>query len=769
MGDKPEQRIAASPPEGLEAQRVRALRRYRLLDTAPEPQFDDIAHLAAEVCAAPTAMVTLVDEKRQWFKARFNLPLRETPRNIAFCNYAIREPQHPLVVPNALTDPRFADNPLVLGSPGIRFYAGMAVVTPDGQPIGSVAVLDYAPRDGLSEAQGEALRALARQVTGQLRLIDTVAALRLFRAAADQAHDAIVIGEFEQPLGDFRIIYVNDAFERMTGYTEEEVRGLTPHFLLGENADETIAQMVAEIRQRGTISFDTVNFRKDGEAFLADVSIAPIFEEDGTTTHWVSVRRDVTDQRKLMREIERSRVIEETNARLEEEIQERERAEASLAFVSMHDTLTGLPNRSLLLDRVGLALNVAKAEGCTDYCVFYVDLDRFKIVNDSLGHKKGDELLIRLAERLRTRISASDTLSRFSDEFVLLMTEECAEDFAQALLKTIAEPFEIDGQPVQMTSSIGIATVDPAVYSMPEEVVRDAEVAMYRAKQDKRGSYVRFVPALRDEMMSRLRAETTTREALDHGGFRIVYQPIVDAQRGTVVGAEALVRIDDPQLGLIGPDRFIAAAEENGLIVPLGRWVLSEVARAVRRWRGSGNGAPRVHVNVSAVEIAQPDFLSNAMDLLRTVDIPANALCFELTESTLMSNFHVAMETLSVLRDAGAGVSVDDFGTGYSSLSYVRRFPISSIKIDRSFVSGDSGEGLSDPAIVELIAALGGALGVDVIAEGVETNRQIDEVRRLKCSQLQGYAIGRPMPEAAFLGIFATALWSPPGSGPTYP
>jgi diguanylate cyclase (GGDEF)-like protein len=452
---------------------------------------------------------------------------------------------------------------------------------------------------------------------------------------------------------------------------------------------------------------------------------------------------------------------------------ERIRAQTQIAHQATHDALTGLPNRLLFRDRLEHAL--ARAERQHSFsALLFLDLDRFKDVNDTLGHSVGDQLLRDVAERLRGALRAGDTVAYFGDEeftvarfggdeFVVLceglVSEGDAVRVAERLQRALLEPFVLDGNDYLMTTSIGIALASPE-HRDAEDLLRDADIAMYRAKERGAGNWEIFDEALRNRALERVGIERALRAALEAGQLRLHYQPIVALDDGALQSVEALVRWQHPDRGLILPGAFIPIAEESALISEIGLWTLGEACRQARRWRELfGAQAPLpISVNVSARQLAQPDLPEIIKRVLDETGLSAGDLAIEITETALIEDSGVPAASLRQLRSLGITVMLDDFGTGYSSLSHLQRFAIDALKIDRSFVMHlDAGE--DDRAIVRAISAMAGALGLKVVAEGVETAEQAAEAEALGCSEAQGYHFARPAPPEEIESLIRS--WAP--------
>ena len=423
------------------------------------------------------------------------------------------------------------------------------------------------------------------------------------------------------------------------------------------------------------------------------------------------------------------------------------RAFGEAVHQATHDALTGLPNRTLVIDRLTHALARARRRP-NGPAVLFVDLDRFKVVNDSLGHSVGDEVLIKVAQRLLDAVRPGDTVARLAGDEFVVVCEDVESDtevmaLAERLADAVAAPIPLYGRDAIITASIGIAVA--ASDARAEDLLRDADVAMYRAKERGRARLELFDSAMRTRMLERLEIEHALRRALHNREFVLYYQPTVSLKTGRIESLEALLRWPDPNRGLVLPDEFIPVAEENGLIVPLGQWALEEACRQLAEWRRDHEECADLHVgvNLSARQFGDRDLVPVVAAALRNSGLPPSALWLEITESVLMEEAEATIETLIALRGLGVHLSIDDFGTGYSSLSYLKRFPVDVLKIDRSFVDG-LGDDAEDEAIVTAVVRLAQALELGVVAEGVETAVQLAHLRRLGCNSVQGYYFGRP-------------------------
>ncbi|MFP5326591.1 MAG: putative bifunctional diguanylate cyclase/phosphodiesterase, partial [Acidimicrobiia bacterium] len=431
------------------------------------------------------------------------------------------------------------------------------------------------------------------------------------------------------------------------------------------------------------------------------------------------------------------------------DITERKRTESLLAHQALHDPLTGLPNRVLLMDRLSQAM-VNMRSHANGIAVLFLDVDSFKMINDSLGHEAGDRLLIAVGNRLSEVVGPLDTVARFGgDEFVIACPEISGEDdvvaIAEAVNRAIRQPFVgVDATDVFVTVSIGIAiATDPS--TTPDELIRDADVAMYRAKERGGVRYEIFNEQLRSRIVDRMEMTNALHRALERDELRLFYQPLVDAKTRRTVGLEALVRWEHPTRGLVLPGEFIPIAETTGLVGSIDNWVLRQACRQIQKWAASGIEPPYVSVNLSARQLADPNVTISVAKAIQESGVDPALLVLEVTESTVMEDPTASIERLQELRELGVAIAVDDFGTGYSSLSYLKRLPIDRLKVDKSFVSG-LGDHLEDTAIVAAVITLAHTLGLKAVAEGVESERQFEELLNLDCDIVQGYLFARPQP-----------------------
>lgn len=555
--------------------------------------------------------------------------------------------------------------------------------------------------------------------------IRTEQSLRLHQRAIEGSANAIIICSAMAP--DYAIEHVNPAFEQISGYSAAEVIGHSLESLQGHAQDQhNIGEIRAALREKRAGHALLHHYRKGGSGYWRDQFIAPVQDESGVISHFVVAQYDAT-------------------AAI--------RYEAELDFQARHDTLTGLANRDLLRERLNQAIAGAKP-GDTPIWVVFVDLDRFKFVNDTLGHEAGDALLKVLAGRLQSAAHEADTVARLGgDEFVLVLPEHSEDgpglSALQRIMDAVAEPLVIDGHEFVLTCSIGVAAY-PSDGGTAEILTQHADIAMYRAKEMGRNTFQFYSATMNQRTLDRLSIEADLRHALDRGEFAVHYQAQVDSGSGRVVGMEALLRWNHPVHGMIPPSRFIGLAEETGVILPIGAWVITTACIQAKAWQQAGLGELRVAVNLSMRQFTQRTLVQSIADVLHATGLEPGFLELELTEGLVMSDVGNAVEILGDLKELGIHIAIDDFGTGYSSLSYLRRFPIDVLKIDQSFVH-DLGLDANSAAIVISIISLAHNLRLQVIAEGVETLEQADFLRLQGCDQMQGDYFSRPIGAEAFL------------------
>lgn len=879
--------IKAPLPEN-EAQRLKALRSLELLDTEAESEFDELTALAAHICNVPVALVSLVDESRQWFKSRVGLEVDETSRDVAFCAHSILKPDEIMEIPDAHLDQRFADNPLVTEDPKIRFYAGAPLTTSNGHTLGTLCVIDYNPRT-LTAAQKSALEMLRLLVIRQIELRHSYKVLKnsqgmlsdknnqleieveetaisleqevglrveseiLSRRILDMALDAVISvdqtgqviywnpraefifgysapfaqgksllelvveprehGVIQERLNQFldsgvksikadrfemmavrvdgqripievavialkrygeyvftgfvrdlterdkyleelrvsaitfnsqegiiiadgetNILRVNKAFVEITGYSAEEVVGTSPQLLHSDQHDKNFYDSIwKSIEDSDGWDGEVWCRRKNGDAVPLHLTVTAIRDAKESASNYVLTFSDITRNKKDADEI------------------------YNLAFF---DPLTGLPNRRLLMDRLSQSVAASGRTG-QKAALLFLDLDNFKNLNDTLGHDFGDLLLQQTAQRLKHSLRAEDTVARIGgDEFVIILQnlgEEGADAPAQTeaaankILSALNQPYSLHDHECFSSASIGVTLFESNLVQV-DELLKQADIAMYQAKKSGRNMLRFFDPQMQENITQRANLENALHNAVEKKQFQLYYQIQVD-NKNLPVGAEALIRWQHPVLGMVPPQDFIPLAEESGLIVPIGRWVIEAACEQVRCWQDNPRTAGlTVAVNISPRQFYQVNFVDEVLECLAETGIDSGLLKLELTEGLILDDVDAAIVKMNELRRAGVHFSLDDFGTGYSSLSYLTKLPLSQLKIDQSFVR-NIGINDSDSIIIKTIIGMSQSLGFEVVAEGVESQHQYDFLEALGCQVFQGYLFGRPVAAGEFEGL----------------
>ncbi|NEO85964.1 MAG: EAL domain-containing protein [Spirulina sp. SIO3F2] len=761
----------------------------------------------------------------------------------------------PVVVEDLRTETRFSGTSMLHNH---RVVAGVSVIIPgsDNEPFGVLAAHACQERsftqDDINFLQAVAhvlATAIARQAADER--------LRVLERAVEASKNGIILTDATQY--DNPVVYVNPAFEAMTGYSAAEMIGQNCRILQGSETDlaelKRLRQAIDEVQD---CSVKLRNYRKDGTAFWNELYVAPIFSERGHLTHFVGIQNDITQRYQAELALQASeekyrRIVETTtegiwivnqsgqtsfvnqqmaqmlgyspkamlgktfldfmeeadqiracqelaqpltdppqsyhdlcfhcqngqalwarlsvSALFEDDqtyigalamvtnITDRKQAEDQLEYQAFYDSLTALPNRNLFLETLYQAMQQAQVDSAKRFAVGFLDLDNFKMVNDGLGHAAGDKLLVAIAYRLRQCLRPQDMLARLGgDEFAILLADLAADDqssesayadlalIMQTIHQSFNSPFQFGDYEIVSSISLGIAIYEPT-YTMPEELLRDADTAMYRAKSQGKGQYAIFDQQMRQEVLDHLYLEHELRKAIDNQEFALYYQPIVSLQSGHLDGFEALIRWFHPEHGLIRPDQFIPIAEETGLILAIGEWVLRAAFEQMTQWYQQD---PRVesltlNINLSTQQFAQSSLVSQLESYLARTPLPARCFKLEITESVVMEEAQTAERILKQLKEKGFQLCIDDFGTGYSSLSYLHRFPVDTLKVDRSFVQRLETH-YEDAQITQAIVALAHNLKMNVVAEGIERLEQIKYLQPLGCEQGQGFFFAKPFP-----------------------
>lgn len=547
--------------------------------------------------------------------------------------------------------------------------------------------------------------------------------LKLLKRCIESSSNGIVVADALAE--DMPLVYVNPTFERITGYGAEEVLGRNCRLLQGDDFDLSNEQALDQIRKglaRGDdISVVLRNYKKDGSPFWNDLYLSPIRDDQNSITHYVGVLNDISERKSI---------------------------ENQLAYNSSHDVLTQLPNRALLEDRLTQACQFARRYN-RHVGLLFIDLDGFKLINDSLGHRTGDQILIEVAHRLRGLVRSGDTVARVSgDEFVIALSDLAQDNDAQVVveqvMKALAMPYRVGNETLHLTASIGMTATDGSIQE-PAELVQQADLAMYQAKQLGRNTWQWFEEEMNTQANLRVKLRNQLQDAIDNESLTLFYQPVIDSRTGQTKSVEALVRWEHPEQGLVSPGDFVPMAEETGQIIALGRWVLHQACRDMVRIHASGFKDCTVAVNVSPIQIRKFGFVEVVQQALQASGLPPASLELEVVESTVLYDTDMVVRTLNELRALGVRIAIDDFGTGFSSLTYIKLMPANKIKIDRTFIK-DVIQNRSDAAITQGVISMAHHLSLEVVAEGVETEAHAAFLRRNNCDLLQGYAFARPMP-----------------------
>jgi diguanylate cyclase (GGDEF)-like protein/PAS domain S-box-containing protein len=845
---------SASLPDN-EQERLLALYECDVLDTSSDPLFDSITTLAAQLCEAPIALFSLVDRHRQWFKSNHGLTgTRQTSRDNSFCAHAILG-EELLEIPDATRDPRFANNPLVVNDPKIRFYAGMPLRDARGFALGALCVKDYKPRH-LTPAQRLGLQNLARLAVSLLEQRRGERKLReseeRFQAAAKATNDVIwdwdvatdfvwrsenyaqILGtelssgplelwmsrihpqEKERVLagvrsalaggGQFwsdeyrlrarggRYLYVYDR-----GYILRDTQG-KPVRMVGCMVDVTTRReseqqlldreqrqkLIADLGQRALADPDADALMSNAVSLVSETTgfeycrVLELAHGGLSLLSRATVGSSLTSTLKSpesgsrlaalisgpqgpfgLLEV-RSAVPGRVTGEVTNFVQSvaniigtalaRRRADEQLAYAAQFDTLTGLPNRQLFRDRI--AQSIARAQRkVRPVAVVVLNLDGFKLVNNGHGHAAGDQVLVQVAERMIACVTAYDSVSRLgADEFAIVLSNieriEEAVPVLQRVLHSLAQPFDLPDSEVFISATAGVSVFD-ADGGDAHTLIKNAELAMHRAREKGRNLYEFFTPEMNQRGLERVHLERGLRRALERGEFLLHYQPKICAATGKLRGAEAVLRWQHPERGLVLPGEIIPILEETGLIVPVGMWVLETACEQLLRWERQGIHVESVGINLSPRQFEQLNFDTHMRRIIDASGLAPGKIELEITESVLMHDPAQAIQTLTRLKQAGVSVAVDDFGTGYSGLSYLKQLPLDSLKIARNFISNITHDS-DDAAIALAIISLAHNLGLKVVAEGVETEGQARFLAAHRCDYLQGFHFAPPLDADAY-------------------
>jgi diguanylate cyclase (GGDEF)-like protein/PAS domain S-box-containing protein len=704
-----------------EVARLQALESYAILDTPPEKDFDHLVALTARIFDVPTVLISLIEDKRQFFKARVGFNPCETSRDVSFCTYAIMRGEV-MCVPDATRDPRFVDNALVTGAPFIRFYAGASLVTRSGQRLGTLCIIDTKPRTDFTPEKAETLTGLAELVMDRMELrrllIEQQIAQSRFDNIGSTSPDAIVCAD-----QDGVITFWNAAAEKLFGYQTPEAIGRSIDIIIppwshgGHDAGLARAAAGAPPRMIGK-TVELVARNKAGAEFPVELSLSMWQGAQGP--NFGAIIRDITQRREN---------------------------ESRLHRLAHFDRLTQLPNRAALITHLDHVLK----EG-SPATVILLDIDDFRALNDTAGHAWGDLVLTEIARRVRAVVPAAHMVARLGgDEFVAVIDGAdplAATALAGELIEAVEQPFHIQDRTAVVRALIGITLLPDQAESVNDTLI-NADLALERAKMDRANPMQLFLPALRHAATVRRVCEEQLKQAFERDEFELYYQPQVRLRDSMIVGAEALLRWRHPERGILAPGAFIEVLEGLSISADVGEWALHTACRQAARWRAEGVDDFRVAVNLFGGQFSRGNLAPCVLRALEESGLPPSGLELEITENIVLRHEAAMTAPLQLLGMHGVGVAFDDYGTGFASLSHLKLFPLTKLKIDRQFVR-DMCTDRGDDAVVQAIVDLGRSFRFSVVAEGIEMLSQHDALTSKGCDEGQGYLYGRPMPAEVF-------------------
>ena len=713
-----------------EPQRLAALAEYEFIDSLPLPSLEPIPVLATRLFGTTMAAINMVGSEQVFFAASAGIGDADMRRDVSFCAHAMTQ-DDVMVVPDARHDERFHDNPLVTGDLGIRFYAGVPLLSPGGLPLGALCIIDHQPQDGLSDKDKLALRELGRIASDKLELRRLEVAghqgVPRFETLAEHSPAAIV--SFD---ADFRVHAWNAAASAMFGYEAEELVGQSIERLIPRLQRAAFRRRVAEllVAKRPvqlSMPIAVTGMRKNGTEFPAE--LAASCWGDGGQFRVGAIIQDVSER-----------------------LQQQEKLNRLANF----DTLTGIANRSHYYRAI--EHNLAAGLPCA---ALVFDLDGFKDVNNTLGHAIGDRILREVGARLRSVVGPQDMVARIGgDEFAIHLFGAGdalhAQQLGEKAIAAIHRPLTIDGHDIGVGVSCGVALA-PLHANEVIELIGNADLALFHVKGANRGHAFVFVPALREEASTRSFYDSELHRAVEHKELSLFYQPQFRLDDGQLVGAEALIRWRHPQRGLLSPAAFLPVLEGGVLAATVGDWILETACAQTAQWRRRGIGGFRMGINLFSAQFRVGDLAGKVIDALARHGLPPQAIELELTENIALGNEEFVLPSLRKLRDIGVGIAFDDFGTGYASLNSLKLYPLTRIKIDRSFVQ-QVVESRQDAAVVRAILDMAHNFDLEVIAEGIETEAQCECLRKYGCEEAQGFLFGRPEPPEVFAQRFLTPV-----------
>lgn len=711
------------PPD--EDQRLQALSAYGLSADRPLPSLDPVVQIASRMFGMPVAAINMIGNDHVFFAASAGVGEVDMSRDVSFCAHAILQ-NDVMVVSDSHLDHRFHDNPLVTGPANLRFYAGVPLLSPEGQPLGALCVIDGQPREFTAD-DCERLRELAKMAVDRLELrrieLSLEKARPPFEEFARNSPTAVVWFDAQR-----KIVNWNQAAAALHGYELHEGGGMLVDKLMPERTHslfhELVNQAVTKSTFDGLVIPDTIfGLRKDGTEFQLGLSLF-CWQEHGQLIF---------------------------NAHLQD-ISAKKQEEAELHRLANTDSLTGLANRARLYRKVEQLLAQA-----APLAVLMIDLDSFKDVNDTLGHTVGDEILCEVARRLEAVIGPAGLAARIGcDEFAVLLRDvqdpTQVQDMAQAIIASIGSTIVIGDHAIRVTASCGVA-IAPGHAEEALGLISNADLALFQAKRQGGAQAYMYVNHLRMEAVARHLYGLELQRALHQGEFVLFYQPQIRLSDNSLAGAEALLRWRHPERGLLSPAAFLPALESGPLAATVGAWVLDEACAQAAEWMRYGLRDFRMGVNLFGAQFRMDDLASRVISALERHGLPPEALELEITENIVLDNDDLVLQSLQLLRDKGVGVAFDDFGTGYASLSLLKRYPLSRIKIDRSFVQGMIASP-QDKTVIAAVLDMANAFKLETIAEGIETEEQRSALLAIGCAEGQGYLFSKPIPATQFAAVY---------------
>ncbi|MBN3188665.1 EAL domain-containing protein [Pectobacterium brasiliense] len=710
--------MSRAPISKDEDKRLAALREYGIKNVLFDPGLSNLISLAANIFSVPIVLVSLVETERQLFAASVGVPFCETPRDISFCAHTILKKKI-MVVHDALKDARFKNNPLVVGVPYIRFYAGIPLMTPSGHAIGTLCIIDLKPRTTFTKRDEHNLHDLASLVMDKLEMrrleLARKASQVRFENIANTSPDTILCVN-EKGM----ITFWNTAAEHMLEYTDEEIIGRSINTIV---PDAFVVQLNHLVTDRDSlmkgVTLELNVQAKSGSMVPVELSVS--MWEDNDNVSYGAILRDITERR---------------------------RNEERLFLLAHLDPLTGLANRTLLTSNLETALKNEPA-----VCIMMVDLDGFKDVNDSLGHSSGDNILVHVAKKIKATVRSGDVVARMGgDEFALLFPglsdKKVAGKIAEQIIHEISQAMVIDDHQINISASIG-AVLYPEYGLTVQDLLTSADLALYQAKSEGRNCYRFFTRELLEVFQAKHAFQLEFVRAYEQHEFEMFYQPQVKLATNEIVGAEALLRWRHPERGLLSPAAFLTALENGPWAERVGDWIVETACKQAAEWSQASDRYFRISINLFSAQFRTGMLEQKIMDILARTGLQPSSLELEITENIILRYDESMLQPLNTLREAGIGIAFDDYGTGYASLSMLKNYPVTRLKIDQTFVRTMC-ESPPDAAIVRAILYLGKSFGLGVIAEGVETLEQSERLRGKGCEEAQGYLFGHPMPAEEF-------------------